>query len=75
MLAVLIMSFVMLRNETFSRLAIYSGILGSVFLFVGDLSVGVHSNLITFLFGVGYVLLITWFFLIAQSLIRLGRVS
>jgi len=75
MLAVLIISFVMLRNETFSRLAIYSGILGSVFLFVGDLSVGVHSNLITFLFGVGYVLLITWFFLIAQSLIRLGRVS
>ena len=75
MLAVLIISFVMLRNKIFSKVTIYAGILASVFLFVGDLSVGIHSNIITILFGVGYVLLITWFFLIAQSLFRLGRVS
>jgi hypothetical protein len=72
MLAVLIISFVMLRNKIFSKVTIYAGILASVFLFVGDLSVGVHSNIITILFGVGYVLLIIWFFLIAQSLFRLG---
>jgi hypothetical protein len=75
MLAVLINSFVMLRDKTFSKVTIYTGILASVFLFVGDLSVGVHSNIITTLFGVGYVLLTTWFFMIAQSLFRLGRVS
>jgi hypothetical protein len=58
-----------------SLIATYMGILASVFLFVGDLTVGIHSNTITILFGVGYVLLTTWLFLIAQSLVRLGRVS
>jgi len=71
MLVVLIISLVMLRNKIFSKVTMYAGILASVFLFVGDLSVGVHSNIITILFGVGYVLLITWFFLIAKSLFRL----
>jgi hypothetical protein len=75
MLAVLINSSVMLRDKTFSQVAIYTGILASIFLFVGDLTVGIHSNVITTLFGFGYVLLITWFFMIAQSLLRLDRVS
>lgn len=75
MLAVLINSFVMFRDKTFSKATLSVGILASVLLFVGDLTVGIHSNIITILFGVGYVLLTTWFFLIAQSLLRLGRVS
>jgi len=74
MLAVLINSFVMIRDKTFSKVTIYAGILASVILFVGDLTVGVHSNIITTLFSIGYVLLITWFFLIAQSLFRLGDI-
>jgi len=73
MLAVLINSFVMLRDKTFGKVTIYMGILASVFLFVGDLTVGIRSDMITALFGVGYVLLTTWFFLIAQSLFRLGQ--
>ena len=72
MLVVLIISFVMLSNEIFKKVTIYAGILAGIFLFVGDLSVGIHSNIITILFGVGYLLLITWFFLIAQSLYWLG---
>jgi hypothetical protein len=75
MLAVLIISFVILNDTTFGKVTVYIGILASVFLFVGDLTVGVHSNIITALFNIGYVLLITWFFLIAQSLFRLGQVS
>lgn len=75
MLAVLINSFVMLRDKTFRRLTIYTGIFAGVFLFVGDLTVGIHSNIITIPFGIGYVLLTIWFFLIAQSLFRLGRAS
>lgn len=75
MLAVLIISFVMLKDKTFSKAAIYAGILASVFLFVGDLTVGVHSSMITILFGIGYVLLTIWFFLIAPTLFRLGHVS
>jgi hypothetical protein len=72
MLAVLINSFVMLRDRTFSRITIYTGILASIFLFVGDLTVGIHSSIITTLFGVGHVLLTIWFFLIAQSLFLAG---
>ena len=75
MLAVLINSFVMLRDKTFSRVIIYSGILAGVFLFAGDLTVGIHSNIITILFGVGYALLIIWSMLIAQALFRPGQVS
>ena len=75
MLAVLIISFVMLRDKTFRKVTVYTGILSSVFLFVGDLTVGVHSNIITALFSIGYVLLILWFFLIAHSLFRLGHGS
>jgi len=75
MLAVLINCLVMFGDKTYSRVTIYTGILASVFLFVGDLTVGIHSNIITALFGVGYVLLTIWFFLIAQHLFRLGRVS
>lgn len=72
MLSVMIFSFIMLRYKVFSKIIIYAGILASVFLFVGDLSVGSRSNIITILFGIGYVLLITWFFLIARTLLWLG---
>jgi hypothetical protein len=73
MLAVLINSFVMLRAKTFEKVTVYVGILASLFLFVGDLTVGVHSNIITILFGVGYLLLTTWCFLIAPTLVRPDR--
>jgi len=66
MLAVLIISLVVLRDKTFSKVNIFTGILASVFLFVGDLTVGIHSDIITILFCIGYVLLITWFFWIAK---------
>lgn len=75
MLAVLINSLVMLRDKTFPKAIIYLGILASVLLFVGDLTVGIHSNIITILFGIGYVLLTIWFFLIAQTLFRLAHMS
>lgn len=74
MLAVLINSVVMLRDKSFRKVTAYTGILASVFLFVGDLTVGFHSNLITIFFGVGYLLLSVWFFLIAQILFRVDQV-
>jgi hypothetical protein len=73
MLSVLIFSFVMLRNKVFNNVTIYAGILAGVFLFVGDLSVGIHSDMITILFGIGYVLLTTWFLLVGQRLVHLGQ--
>ena len=73
MLSVMIFSFVMLKSTIFNKVTIYAGILASVFLFAGDLTVGIQSNIITILFGIGYVLLTVWFFLIAQILLRLGK--
>jgi hypothetical protein len=75
MLSVLIISIVMLSNKTFNKVTIYSGILSSIFLFVGDLTVGIHSNIITVLFGVGYVFLVVWFFLTAGRLFRSGNIA
>ena len=72
MLSVMIFSFVMLKYKIFAKVTIYSGIFASVFLFVGDLTVGTHTNIISLLFGVGYVLSTAWFFLIARTLYLLG---
>jgi len=71
MLSVLIFSLVMLKDKIYSKVTIYTGILASIFLFAGDLSVGIHSNVITILFGFGYILLTLWFFLISRKLLWL----
>ena len=73
MLAVLIISIVILKDRHFRKVTGMIGILAGVLLFVGDLTVGIQSSVITVLFGIGYVLLVIWFFLIAQSLLRLDR--
>jgi hypothetical protein len=73
MLAVLIISFAMRSSEIFGKGTIVAGILAGVFLFIGDLTVGMQSSLITSLFGIGYLLLIAWFFLVAQRVLRPGQ--
>jgi len=73
MLAVLINSFLMLGDKSFGKVTVYTGILAGILLFAGDLTVGIHSNIITMLFGAGYVLLTIWFLLIARILFRLGQ--
>jgi hypothetical protein len=72
MLGVLILSLVMLGNKFFSNAIVYSGILAGILLLVGDLTVGIRSDVITIFFGIGYVLLIIWFFLVARVFFRLG---
>ena len=72
--AVLVISFVMLRSNTFSNATAYVGILVSVLLLVGDVSVSIaRSSIIAILIGIGYVLLITWFSLVGRRLFQLGR--
>ena len=73
MFSALIFSLVMIKGKIYSKMSIYTGILASVFLFAGDLSVGIHSNVITILFGIGYLLLTLWFFLISQTLLWFGK--
>lgn len=70
----LIISLVMLRNNIFNKVIAYMGILASLLLLAGDFSVGIpNSNMIAALFGIGYVLMMIWFFLVGQRLLRLGR--
>ena len=73
MLSVLIFSFVMVKDKNYSKVTFYAGILASVFLFAGDLSVGIRSSFITVLFGIGYILFTLWFFLISRKLLWLGN--
>lgn len=69
----LVISVVMLRSNIFKKVTAYMGILASVLLLAGDFSASIpHLNIIATLFGIGYVLLITWFFLIARRLFQLG---
>jgi hypothetical protein len=73
----LVISFVMLRSKIFNKITAFMGIISSIFLLVGDISVGVsHSDVIAILTGTGYLVLTAWFFLIAQRLFQLeGDVS
>jgi len=72
MIAGIIISIVMLRNDSFSKSIAYMGILASVFLLVGDFTAGVvQSDIITIFFAAGYVLMMTWLFLIAGRLFQL----
>jgi hypothetical protein len=72
--AMLVISFVMLRSNTFSNATAYVGILASVLLLVGDVSVSIaRSSIIAILIAIGYVLLIIWFFLVGRRLFHLGR--
>jgi hypothetical protein len=73
--AVLVISIVMLRTDISHRALAYMGILAGVLLLVGDFSAGTipPSFIIAALFGFGYVLLMTWFFLVARRLFQLGR--
>jgi len=70
----LVISLVMLRSNIFGKVIAFVGILASVLLLIGDLSTTAnsHSNIIAILIGIGYVLLMTWFFLIARKLFQLG---
>lgn len=72
----LIISAVMLRGHTFSRVSAYAGIVASALLFfAGDLGTAIFSssNIIALCIGIGYVLWMVWFFLIGCRLFQLGH--
>jgi len=72
----LVASLVMLGGHNFAKVTSYGGILASVFLMIGEYSVGlVHSNLIAVLIGIGDVLLTIWVVLVAGRLLQQGQRS
>lgn len=71
----LVISFVMLRSNIFGKVTAFVGILASVLLLAGDFSTAAnsHSNIVAMLVGIGYMLLMTWCFLIGRRLVQPGR--
>jgi hypothetical protein len=70
----LIVSLLMLRSNRFSGVATYTGILSNALVLAGDLGTGVsHSYGMAILLAPGYVLLMTWFFLLGWRLLQLAR--
>jgi hypothetical protein len=71
----LVISFVMLRSNIFGRLTAVLGILASLLLLAGDFgtTANSHSTIVAILVGIGYVLLMTWFFLVGRRLLQLGQ--
>ncbi len=69
----LVISCVMLRSNLFGKVIACVGILASVFLLAGDFGTAPnsHSDIIAILIGIGYVFLMTWFFLVGQRLFQL----
>ena len=69
----LIISILMLRSNLFGKTMAFMGILASVFLLAGDFgtSANAHSTGVAILIGIGYVLLMMWFFLIGRRLFQL----
>jgi len=69
----LVISMVMLRSDIFNKVIAFMGLLSSILLLAGDISVGIsHSYIFASLTAIGYMLLTTWFFLIAQRLFQPG---
>jgi hypothetical protein len=72
----LIISAVMLRGQSFSRVSAYAGIVASALLFfAGDLGTAIFSSstIIAIFIGMGYVLWMIWFFLMGRRLFQLGQ--
>jgi hypothetical protein len=71
----LVISFVMLRSYIFGRMTAVLGILACVLLLAGDFgtTANSHSTIVAILVGIGYVLLMTWFFLVGRRLLQLGQ--
>ncbi len=73
----LVISIVMLRSRLFGRATAFAGILAGVLLLAGDFGTNVDSpsSLLAVLIAIGYVLLMAWFLLVGQRLMRVGRLE
>ncbi len=70
----LVISLAMLRGGPFSKWIGWAGLIPSALLFAGDLATGLAPNrILAVATGVGYVLLISWLFTVADRLFRLAR--
>ncbi len=72
--AELVASMVMLGSKYFNKQIAFIGILSAVFLLAGDLGASLApSAILAVLTGIGYILLVTWFFWVARILFLLGK--
>ena len=68
MLVGLIISSIFFLKTSQNKIAGLTGIIANILLLTADFTVGANIKIITFLFGVGYLLLIIWIFMIARIL-------
>jgi hypothetical protein len=72
--AELVISVVMLRSKLFDKRIAYMGILSGALLLAGDLGASMSpSKILAILMGVGYTLLVIWFFLVGRRLLQLEQ--
>lgn len=64
----LIISSLFFSKNIHSKIVGLTGIAANILLFAGDFTVGANIKIIPYLFGVGYLLLIIWIFMIARIL-------
>jgi hypothetical protein len=66
----LIISSIMFMKPLQNKIVGTIGIITNTLLLVGDFTVDANLKVIPVLFGLGYILLIIWFFIIANTLLR-----
>lgn len=66
----LIISSIMFMKPLQNKIVGTIGIIANTLLLVGDFTVDANLKVIPVLFGLGYILLIIWFFIIANTLLR-----
>lgn len=72
--AELVISIVMLRSKYFNKQVALAGISSAVLLLAGDFGVSLApSTGLAVLTGIGYILLVFWFFWVARLLFSLGK--
>jgi|WetSurSiteA1Bulk_404760.scaffolds.fasta_scaffold71456_1 hypothetical protein len=72
--SILIISLVMLKSRIYAKATSIIGLVASALLFLGDFTLGsINSKVIVALFGLGYILAIIWFLLIARCLLIIDR--
>ena len=74
--AELVISMLMLRSNLFAKPIAFIGAMSALLLLAGDIGESIApSDFLAILMGVGYVLLMSWLFLIGVKLLQLGQAT
>lgn len=76
MTTVLTISIIAIWSKNFRKTTVYMGLLAGILLLSGDITSGIGpSNIISFIIGLGYLLLMLWYILIGWQFFQLAKVE